>query len=59
MRFGEALVCLESSQQNSVWNFSLVFIGTTKWDCIIKIEEMFSFLPLINDSVIIGLSFCW
>ena len=30
--------------------------GTAKLDCVIKAREMFNFLPVINNSVIIGLS---
>ena len=36
--------------------FSLISFGTAKYDCVIKTREMFSFLPLINNSVTIGLS---
>ena len=37
--------------------FSLKFFGATNYDCAIKAIEMLSFLPLINNSVTIGLSF--
>ena len=32
--------------------FGRIFFGKEKYDCIIKAKEMFSFLPLINNSVI-------
>ena len=50
----------------SVWNFhnkivcrmqSVLFFGTAKKDCVIKIKEMFSSLFLIIDLVTIGLRF--
>ena len=28
--------------------FSLIFFGTAKYDCIIEIREIFIFLPLIK-----------
>ena len=31
--------------------FSLTSFGALKYDCVIKTREMFSFLPLINNSV--------
>ena len=34
-----------------------MFIYTAKSECVTKTREMFSFLPLINNSVTIGLSF--
>ena len=37
--------------------FGLIFFGTEKQDCVIKTREMFSFLPLMNNSVTTGLSF--
>ena len=37
--------------------FSLTSFGTLKYDCVIKTREMFSFLPLINNSVTIEFSF--
>ena len=37
--------------------FNLTSLGTLKYDCVIKTIEMFNFLPLINSSVTIGLSF--
>ena len=37
--------------------FSLTSFGTLKYDCIIKIIEMFNFLPPINNSVTTGFSF--
>ena len=37
--------------------FSLIFFGTAKLDCVIKTREIFRFVPLINNSVTIGLSF--
>ena len=37
--------------------FSLILFGTAKKDCVIKTREIFSFLPLINNSVTIGLTF--
>ena len=36
---------------------SLTSFGTLKYDCEIKAVEIFSFLPLINNSVTTGLSF--
>ena len=33
--------------------FSLTSFGTLKYDCVIKTIEMFNFVPLINNSVII------
>ena len=47
-----------------IWNFhkkcvalSLTSLDTLKYDCVIKTIEMFNFLPLINNSVIIEVSF--
>ena len=48
-----------------IWNclikkciaFSQTSFGTLKYDCVTKIREMFSFLPLINNSVTIVKSF--
>ena len=37
--------------------FSLIFLGTANQVCVIKTREIFNFLPLINNSVTIGLSF--
>ena len=37
--------------------FNLTFLGTLKDNCLIKTLEMFNFMPLINNSVTIGLSF--
>ena len=37
--------------------FNLTSVATSKYDCVIKTSEMFSFLPLIINSVNIGLSF--
>ena len=37
--------------------FSLTLFGTLKYDWVIKIIEILSFLPLINNSVTTGLSF--
>ena len=34
-----------------------MIIYTAKSECIAKTREMFSFLPLVNNSVTIGLSF--
>ena len=36
--------------------FSLTSFGTLTYDCVIKAREMFNFLPLINNSVIIEFS---
>ena len=36
---------------------SVIFFGAAKYDNEIKAREMFSFLPLINNSVATGLSF--
>ena len=36
---------------------SLISFGTIKYACVIKTREMFSFPPLINNSVTIDLSF--
>ena len=38
-------------------DFSLIFLGIAKEDCVIKTREMSSFLPLINHSVATGLRF--
>ena len=37
--------------------FSLVFLGWAKQDCVTKTGEIFSFLTLINNLVAIGLGF--
>ena len=37
--------------------FSLTSFGILNYDCVIKTREMFNFLPLINKSVTIELSF--
>ena len=37
--------------------FSLTSFGTLKYDCVIKTNEMFNFLSLINNSVTIRLIF--
>ena len=37
--------------------FSVIIFDTAKWNCETKTREMFSFLPLINNSVTIELSF--
>ena len=37
--------------------FSLTSFGTLKYDFVIKAREMFSFLPLINNSVTIEFTF--
>ena len=37
--------------------FSLTPIGTLNYDCVMKTREIFNFLPLINKSVTILLSF--
>ena len=37
--------------------FSLIFFGTAKQDFVIKTRKSFNFLPLIDSSVITGLSF--
>ena len=34
-----------------------MFFGTAKYDCEIKPRTMFSYLPLTNNSVTVGLSF--
>ena len=39
--------------------FSVIFFDAPKYDNKIKAREMFSFLPLINNSVATGLSFLW
>ena len=44
-------------QNKVVLAFSLTFFGTAKLKYVIEIREMFSFLPLINSFVAIGLSF--
>ena len=36
--------------------FSLTYLGTLTYDCVINAREIFSFLPLINNSVAIGLN---
>ena len=38
--------------------FSLTSFGTLKYDCVIKIIEMFNFLSLINNSVNIEFFYC-
>ena len=35
----------------------VIFFGTAKLDCAVKRTEIFSFFPLINNSVTIGLNF--
>ena len=52
----KVLFCLKFSYEYCV-EFSLMFLKTAKGDYVIKIRELFSFLPLINNSVTIGLSF--
>ena len=37
--------------------FSAIFFGTAEQDCAIKAREIFSFLPVINNSGTVGLSF--
>ena len=37
--------------------FSLISFGTLRYDYVIKTKEMFSFLPVINNSIIIEFSF--
>ena len=37
--------------------YNLTSFGTLKFDCVIKTKEIFSFLPLINNSVTIEFSF--
>ena len=37
--------------------FSLTSFGTLRYDYVIKTKEMFSFLPVINNSIIIEFSF--
>ena len=37
--------------------FSLTSLGTLKYDFVINTIEVFNFIPLINNSVTIGLSF--
>ena len=37
--------------------FRLIFFQTERWDCVIKTRDVFSFLPLINNSVTVRLSF--
>ena len=37
--------------------FSLTSFGTLRYDYVIKTREMFSFLPVINNSIIIEFSF--
>ena len=49
IRFTETLVCLKFS--------NLIIFGIAKYDFVIKARKMFSFLPLIINSVIIGLRF--
>ena len=56
MQFVEVPFYLEFSLKECVV-FSLTSFGTLKYDCVIKTREMFSFLPLINNSVTIELSF--
>ena len=49
----------------SIWNFiikkfavlHLASFGSLKYDCIIKATKILIFLPLINGSVTLGLSF--
>ena len=52
MCFVEALAC----RINKCVESSLIFFGTAKQDCAIKTREIFSFLPLINNSPTIVLS---
>ena len=52
LQFVEALFCLEECVE-----FRLTSFGTLKYDCVIKLSEMLIFLPLINSSVTIELSF--
>ena len=43
-----------------IWNFDnekVTSFGTLKYDCVINTTEIFDFLPLINNSVIIDFSF--
>ena len=37
--------------------FRLASFGTLKYDCVMNVIEVFNFLPLINNSVTIGLIF--
>ena len=54
IRFVETLVFLKIVMIKYWVEFNLTFFGMKKWDCV---REMFSFLPMINISVTIGLSF--
>ena len=44
MRFVDALVSLEISEEKKYVQVSLIFLGMTKYDCVIKTREIFSFL---------------
>ena len=57
MRFDGALFWFEIFITKQCVEFSLIFFGTAKKNCVIKTREIFSFLSLINNSVTIGLSF--
>ena len=37
--------------------FSLILLGTAKYTCVIKTRGIFSFMPLINNSVTIESTF--
>ena len=47
---------LEIFMINQCLRFFLIVLGTSKQDCGIKTSEIFSFFPLKNNSVIIGLN---
>ena len=57
MQFVEALVCLEIFEIKYCAEFSLIFYGTAKVRLCNKTRETVNFLPLINNSVSIALSF--
>ena len=56
LQFVEVLLFL-NFHNKSMCSVSLTSFGTLKYDCEIKAVEIFSFLPLINNSVTTGLSF--
>ena len=38
---------------------SLKSFGVLKYDCVIETREMFNFLPLTNNSLLLNLAFCY
>ena len=55
--WNSAEALFEISTINWCVEFSIIFFGTAKEDCVIKAREMFSFSPLIKNSVTTGLRF--